>query len=77
MLQYLDWVGRIHTSHAGNPAIHVPLIQVNALFGFVHDALVATVMGLDIPLEKKTAIVRAFTKLLWMQSDLFTRHYLA
>lgn len=76
MLQYLDWVGRIHTPHAGNPAIHVPLVQVNALFGFVHDALVATILGLDAPLDKRVGFARAFTKLLWIQSDLFSRHYI-
>ncbi len=75
MLEYLDWVGRIHTAKAGNPAIVVPLVQVNALFGFVNDALIATIQGLNIPQEKKTAMIRAFTKLLWIQSDLFTRHY--
>jgi len=75
MLQYLDWVGRIHTAKAGNPAIVVPIVQINALFGFVNDALIATFDGLEIPQEKKTAYSRAFTKLLWIQADLFVRHY--
>lgn len=77
MLQYLDWVGKIHTPKAGNPAINVPVVQINALFGFVNDALIATIQGLDIAQEKKTAMIRAFTKLLWIQADLFVRHYVA
>ncbi len=77
MLQYLDWVGRIHTHKAGNPAIEIPLIQINALFGFVHDALASVVLGLEIEADKKIGMVRAFTKLLWIQSDLFTRHYIS
>jgi hypothetical protein len=75
MLEYLDWVGRIHTDKAGNPAIVVPLVQINALFGFVNDALIATLQGLDVPQAKKDQLVRTFTKLLWIQSDLFSRHY--
>ena len=75
MLQYLDWVGRIHTAKAGNPGIVIPIVQIDALFGFVNDALIATIQGLDIDLAKKNAMVRAFTKLLWIQADLFVRHY--
>lgn len=77
MLQYLDWVGKIHTAKAGNPAIVVPLVQIDALFGFVNDALIATIQGLAIEQAKKDAMVRAFTKLLWIQADLFVRHYVA
>ncbi len=75
MLQYLDWVGKIHTPKAGNPEINIPVVQIMALFGFVNDALIATIGGLDIDAEQKTALSRSFTKLLWIQSDLFVRHY--
>lgn len=77
MLQYLDWVGRIHTAKAGNPEIVIPIVQIDALFGFVNDALIATIQGLDAPQAKKDAMVRAFTKLLWIQADLFIRHYVS
>jgi hypothetical protein len=77
MLQYLDWVGRIHTAKAGNPAIVVPLVQIDALFAFVNDALIATLQGLAVEQAKKDAYVRSFTKLLWIQADLFNRHYVS
>jgi len=77
MLDYLDMVGKIHTSKAGNAAINVPLVQMNALMGFVADAVNATILGADLPAEKKTAAVRAFSKLLWLQNDLVVRHYAA
>jgi hypothetical protein len=77
MLQYLDWVGKIHTAKAGNPAIIIPLVQIDALFGFVNDALIATIQGLEVEQAKKDAMVRSFTKLLWIQADLFNRHYVA
>lgn len=77
MNSYLDMVGKIHTNKAGNPSVVIPLVQMNALMGFVNDALVATLLSLDIPCAKKTQMVRAFGKLLWIQNDLITRHYAA
>jgi hypothetical protein len=75
MLLYLDMVGKIHTTKAGSESIAVPLIQMNALMGFVHDVLNDTIMNADLPLEAKTKAIRAFSKLLWIQEDLITRHY--
>lgn len=77
MLLFLDWVGRIHTAQAGNPAIYVPMVQVNALFGFVHDALTIVLQGAHLPQPRRDGMVRAFSKLLWIQADLFMRHYQA
>ena len=77
LVQYLDFVGKMHTPKAGNPAINVPLVQMNALMGFVADALNATILGSDLPAEAKTRAVRAFSKLLWLQNDLINRHYAA
>ena len=75
MVSYLDFVGKIHTPKAGSAELDVPLVQMNALMGFVADAIVATIygLGLDRATEQKT--LRAFNKLLWIQNDLITRHY--
>jgi hypothetical protein len=77
MVQYLDVVGKMHTPGAGNPAIIVPLVQMNALMGFVADAVNATILGFDIPGDVKGKAIRSFSKLLWIQNDLITRHYAA
>lgn len=75
MVDYLDMVGKIHTNRAGSKEIFVPLVQMNALMGFVTDALIATIYGLNLPRETEAATLRAFNKLLWLQNDLITRHY--
>ena len=75
MLEYLDMVGKIHTPKAGNKDLDVPLVQMNALMGFVADALTATLLSLGLPREQEIATVRAFQKLLWLQNDLINRHY--
>ncbi|MFM8470860.1 MAG: protoglobin family protein [Limisphaerales bacterium] len=77
LVQYLDFVGKIHTPKAGNPNINVPLVQMNALMGFVADAVNTTILGSALPADAKTKAVRAFSKLLWLQNDLINRHYAA
>jgi hypothetical protein len=75
MVGYLDFVGGIHTPSKGNPAIHVPLVQMNALMGFVADAVNAVILGAALPPNAKAGAIRAFGKLLWIQNDLINRHY--
>ena len=75
MVEYLDMVGKMHTPKAGGAALDVPLVQMNALLGFVADAVTATVLGLGLPRDAEARTLRAFGKLLWVQNDLITRHY--
>lgn len=75
MNAYLDMVGKIHTAEAGNPQIVVPLVQMDALMGFVSDTLLSAVMAADVPLEARLKLARALNKLLWIQMDLITKHY--
>lgn len=77
MLNYLDLVGKIHTPKSGSKELDVPLVQMNALMGFVSDALIDTILSLDLDAETTSRTLRAFNKLLWLQNDLITRHYQA
>lgn len=75
MSAYLDMVGKMHTSAAGNPAIVVPLVQMNALMGLLSDLLTDTVASLGLPADQTLRAIRAFQKVLWVQNDLINRHY--
>jgi len=75
MVEYLDLVGKIHTPKSGNSKINVPLVQMNALLGFVSDALMNTILGLGLNRPQEIQTLRAFNKLLWLQNDLINRHY--
>lgn len=75
MAEYLDMVGKMHTAKAGSKEIVIPLVQMNALMGFVADAITATIFSLKLDRDTETKSVRAFSKLLWLQNDLITRHY--
>lgn len=75
MVEYLDMVGKIHTPKAGSAELDVPLVQMNALMGFVADAITNTLFSLKLEREEEIRMVRAFNKLLWLQNDLINRHY--
>jgi hypothetical protein len=75
MVEYLDMVGKMHTEKAGSKELFVPLVQMNALMGFVADAVNATIFGFGLDQETEAKTVRAFSKLLWIQNDLIVRHY--
>lgn len=64
MINYLDLVGKIHTPQAGSAELDVPLVQMNALLGFVADALSNVIFSLGLDRTTEVRTVRAFNKLL-------------
>ncbi|QDT98411.1 protoglobin family protein [Gimesia aquarii] len=76
MVLYLDMVGKIHTPKAGNEQLDISLVQMNALLGLISDQLIEIFLELDIPNDQKFAAIRAFQKLLWIQNDFISRHYI-
>ena len=75
MVQYLDMVGKIHTPEAGSADLDVPLVQMNALLGFVATAVTGTILSFNLDRQTESKTLLAFGKLLWIQNDLITRHY--
>lgn len=75
LVPYLDMVGKIHTPSAGNPEIDVPLVQMNALLGFISDTIIDVVSSLPLDAATLLGTIRAFNKLLWIQNDFVSRHY--
>ena len=80
--EYLDTVGIMHTGVPGfkhrekRPELRVEYIHMGLLLGFVEDVVVKSVLEMDaIDAGTKGKVVRAFNKLLWIQNDLFARHY--
>ncbi|KJA24041.1 hypothetical protein HYPSUDRAFT_548829 [Hypholoma sublateritium FD-334 SS-4] len=80
--EYLDKVGLMHTGKTGfahrvnKPALRVELIHCSILLGYVEDILVnAVITHPDLDLATKNAVARAANKIIWIQNDLFARHY--
>jgi hypothetical protein len=80
-LHYLNYVGRIHTidgkkKNVDGTFMSVDYIHCNALLGYVSDLVISAIMEADLTQEARGRTIRAFNKLLWIQNDLFARHYI-
>ncbi|KAF8636128.1 hypothetical protein AX17_003772 [Amanita inopinata Kibby_2008] len=83
--EYLDKVGRMHTGvedtgfkhRAKKPGLRVEYIHCGLLLGLVEDIIATEVLKHpDLTIETKLAVTRALNKLVWLQNDLFARHYI-
>ena len=74
---YMDKVGLMHTGEPGfkhrekKSRLRVEYMHMGLLLGLV----VAAVMDADLDMATKVKVTRAFNKVLWIQNDLFARHY--
>lgn len=73
----------MHTGKPGfkhrekRPDLKVDYIHMGALLGYVVDIVIGAVMAMDvIDTQTKTKVLKAFNKLIWIQNDLFARHYI-
>jgi len=81
--EYLNNVGIMHTGKPGfkhrekRPDLRVEYIHMAALLGYVIDIVVGAVMEMnEIDNVMKSRVIRALNKVLWIQNDLFARHYI-
>ncbi|MCC6524197.1 MAG: hypothetical protein IT373_16170 [Polyangiaceae bacterium] len=68
---WFERVARAHTPEAGDPMVSVPLVQIDALLGFIADQVIVGIDRLELPPDRKIRAIRAFSKLLWVQNDMF------
>jgi hypothetical protein len=80
---YLNNVGIMHTGKPGfkhrekRPELRVEYIHMGALLGYVVDIVVGAVMEMnEIDNGMKSRVIRALNKVIWIQNDLFARHYI-
>ncbi|EEQ83783.1 hypothetical protein RJZ56_006368 [Blastomyces dermatitidis] len=81
---YLDKVGIMHTGQAGfkhrekRPKLRVEVMHMSLLLAFVEEMVLQAILGAEgVDLQTKTGMITAFNKLVWIQNDLFQRHYVA
>lgn len=63
-----------HRAH--KPELRVEYIHMSVLLGYVVDIVVGAVFEMDIDNLMKARVIRALNKVVWIQNDLFARHYL-
>ena len=73
----------MHTGKPGfkhrekRPDLRVEYIHIDALLGYVVDIVISAVMDMDaVDTAMKSRVLRAFNKVIWIQNDLFARHYI-
>ncbi|MDG3004588.1 protoglobin family protein [Paludisphaera mucosa] len=76
MIQYMDAMGRIHNAESHRSRLDVPLVQMNAFLGQLADVIFGLIRGLGLEPDREFALIRAYSKVLWLQNDLVARHYL-
>ncbi|KAF7770220.1 hypothetical protein Agabi119p4_6194 [Agaricus bisporus var. burnettii] len=82
--EYFDKVAIMHTGtepgfkhRVNKPALRVEYTHLGLLLGFVEDILLTAVLEhAELDLKTKVAVVKAVNKILWLQNDLFARHYI-
>lgn len=58
------------------PALRVEYMHLGLLLGFVEEVIVGLVLDMnDIDSRTKRDVILAWNKILWIQNDLFARHY--
>lgn len=76
-LEYLSFVGKIHTRFAGTHSVDIDYIHMNISLGYIQHLLIESVLAnqqFDWP-TKQSAIL-ALNKLFWIQNDFFAMHYI-
>lgn len=73
----------MHTGKPGfkhrqnRPDLRVEYIHMSALLGYVVDIVIGAVMNMEeIDTAMKSRVLRALNKVIWVQNDLFARHYI-
>ena len=76
MIQYMDAMGRIHKAESHRARLDIPIVHMNAFLGQVADAIAGLIRGLGLEPDRELALIRAYMKVMWLQNDLVSRHYL-
>lgn len=70
----LDKIGASH-ARADRADAKVPIMQINAMMGFLSDRLMAKARSLGLPHDREIALITALQKLIWIQMNMMVRHY--
>ncbi|KAF2833795.1 hypothetical protein CC86DRAFT_442157 [Ophiobolus disseminans] len=74
--QYLDKVGMMHVGQGRAHPLHVEYVHIGVTLSFVQDILTEAVLSHPrLKMDRKIALVKALSKVIWIQNDLFAKWY--
>ncbi|KAF9887818.1 hypothetical protein FE257_009624 [Aspergillus nanangensis] len=72
--RYLNKVGMMHSGQERLHPLNIEYIHIGALLGFIQDIFIEALMSHPhLSMSRKVALVRAISKVIWIQNDLFAK----
>ncbi|KAL5365653.1 Protoglobin-domain-containing protein [Aspergillus floccosus] len=72
--RYLNKVGMMHSGQERLHPLNIEYIHIGALLGFIQDIFTEALMSHPhLSMSRKVALVRAISKVIWIQNDLFAK----
>jgi hypothetical protein len=74
--QYLDKVGMMHVGQGRAHPLHVEYVHIGVTLSFIQDVVTEAILSHPrMKMERKIALVKALSKVIWIQNDLFAKWY--
>tara|TARA_R110002003_G_scaffold46_10_gene3801 strand:+ start:7126 stop:7683 length:558 start_codon:yes stop_codon:yes gene_type:complete len=74
--QYLDKVGMMHVGQGRVHPLHVEYVHIGVTLSFIQDVMTEAILSHPrLKMERKIALVKALSKIIWIQNDLFAKWY--
>lgn len=74
--EYLDKVGMMHVGQGRAHPLHVEYVHIGVTLSFIQDVLTEAILSHPrMKMERKIGLVKALSKVIWIQNDLFAKWY--
>lgn len=74
--EYLDKVGMMHVGQGRAHPLHVEYVHIGVTLSFIQDVLTEAILSHPrLKMDRKIALVKALSKVIWIQNDLFAKWY--
>lgn len=74
--EYLDKVGMMHVGQGRVHPLHVEYVHIGVTLSFIQDVMTEAILSHPtMKMDRKIALVKALSKVIWIQNDLFAKWY--
>ena len=74
--EYLDKVGMMHVGQGRTHPLRIEYVHIGVTLSFVQDIITEAVLSHPrLKMDRKIALVKALSKVIWIQNDLFAKWY--
>ncbi|KAH7122908.1 Protoglobin-domain-containing protein [Dactylonectria macrodidyma] len=72
--EYLDKVGMMHVGLGRKHPLHIEYVHLGICLGFIQDIMTEAILSHPrLHIQRKTALVKALNKVIWIQNDLMAK----